>query len=81
MIADQYFAGVVDTWIADGKISASFPTTIPAESAGCCGLFRGDVERGRPESGAGRRDQTYQVPAVLIPSEAEIASDQLARKQ
>ena len=35
----------------------------------------------RPEGGAGRRDQTYQVPAVLIPSEAEIASDQLARKE
>ena len=24
-----------------------------------------------PEGGAGRRDQTYQVPAVLFPSEAE----------
>ena len=34
-------------------------------------FFQGDAERGDAECGAGRRDQTYQVPAVLIPSEAE----------
>jgi hypothetical protein len=36
----------------------------------CGDFFRGDVKRGDEEGGAGRRDQTYQVPAVLIPSEA-----------
>ena len=44
-------------------------------------FVRGDVEREGQKGGAGRQDQTYQVPAVLIPSEAEIASDQLARKE
>jgi hypothetical protein len=41
------------------------------ESDGCRDFFRGDVEGRDAEGGAGRRDQTYQVPAVLIPSEAE----------
>jgi len=70
------------------RLDAFLAREVSSETAGplfyfvCAEDFvRGDVERGGQKGGAGRRDQTYQVPAVLIRSEAEIASDQLARKE